>query len=82
MVMAPAGGDAGQQGGGQVADRRVMVEPAVDDEAVVFGSELGVGVAGLVGDEPDVASQPGVSLFGDPGSGFGTAGLVHLGDHP
>jgi hypothetical protein len=33
---------------------------------MVFGGELRVGLAGHVGGEPDVASQSGVALFGDP----------------
>jgi hypothetical protein len=52
------------------------MQSAFDDETVVLGGELGVGVAGHVGGEPDVASESGVSLFGDPGAGFGLAGLV------
>jgi DNA-binding SARP family transcriptional activator len=31
---------------------------------------------------PLLAEESGVSLFGDPGSCLGVAGLVHLGDHP
>ena len=59
FVAAPARRDAGQQGGGEVADRRVVMQPAFDDEPVVLGGKLGVGVVGYVGGEPDVAAESG-----------------------
>ena len=73
LVVSPAGGDTGQQGGGKVTDRRVMMQSAFDDETVVFGPELGVDMSGLIGGEPDVPSQSSVAGLGDSGTGFGVA---------
>jgi hypothetical protein len=73
LVVSPAGGDTGQQGGGEVTDRRIVMKSAFDDETVVFGPELGVDMSGLVGGEPDVAAESGVAGLGDPGTGLDVA---------
>ena len=46
---APAGDDPGQQRGGDVAQRGVVVFACVGYEAVVFGGQGGVDAAGLAG---------------------------------
>lgn len=49
LAGALAGDDAREQGGGDVADRGGVVLAGVHHEPVVFGGQLWVGPAGVVG---------------------------------
>jgi hypothetical protein len=81
LTFAHASGDAGEQGGREVADRGVVVAVG-GHQAGVFCSELGVNAAGLVGGHEQGLAQEGVARLGQASVVFGSAGLVHLGDQP
>ena len=63
-----------------MADRRVVMQAALDDQAVVLGGELRIVVAGHVSSEEEISPEPRISLLGDPGSSLGEPGLVHARD--
>ena len=48
-LCTPAGRDAGEQCGGDVAQRGVVMLAAFDHEAVIFGRQCGIEAAGLIG---------------------------------
>src|SRR6478672_1825235 len=75
---APAGGDTGEQCGGDVAQRGVVVL-AVDHEAVVFGCQGGVEAAGLVGADEQRFSQEVIAALGGAAVATGNAGGVQRG---
>ena len=79
LAGAPAGGDAGQQGGGDVADRGVVV--SLDGHgSFVFRGEVGVGFAGLVSGGEQGFTQELVAGFGQPVLVVCLSGLVEFGD--
>ena len=71
--------DAGGENRREVADRRVVVQPALHDEPAVFGCQCGVGLSGQVGGQEQGGPQPGVTCFGGPGRCLAVAGLVGVG---
>ena len=81
LTVAPTGGDAGEQDGGDVADRRLVVSFGVH-EPLVFRGELRVGFAGLVGGGEEGFAQQCVAGFGEPVVVFCLSGLADLGDQP
>src|SRR3954462_14319090 len=64
LTWTPAGCEAGGEGGGEVAQRRVVVFAGLDDEAVVAGGELRVDAAQVVGGEVERLAQSGVTGLG------------------
>jgi hypothetical protein len=65
LADAPTGGDAGEQDGGDVADRRVVVSFGVH-EPLIFRGESRVGFAGLVGGAEEGFAQQCVAGLGEP----------------
>jgi hypothetical protein len=81
LAGAPAGGDAGEQGGGDVAHRRVVVSFG-GHEPLVFGGQLRVGLAGLVGRGEEGFPQQWVAGLGESVLVLCLSGLVDLGNKP
>src|SRR6202171_5013536 len=79
LAGAPTGGDAGEQDGGDVADRRVVVSFGVH-EPLVFRGGLRVGFAGLGGGGEEGFAQQCVAGLGEPVVVFCLSGLADLGD--
>lgn len=65
LTGAPAGADPGEQDGGEVTQGGVVVSVGVH-QPDVFGGELGVGLAGLVGRGPQGFAQKRVAGLGQP----------------
>jgi hypothetical protein len=75
-LVPPAGDDAGEQGGGDVAQRGVVVFSGLDHEPVVLGGQGGVEAAGLVGADEQGLAQQRVAAFGRSAVTPGDAGGV------
>ena len=81
LAVSPAGRDAGQQGGGDVAHGRIVV-PFGDHQPLVLGGQLRVELARLFGGHPQGFAEQLVAGLGQPCRVVGGAGLVHLRDEP
>jgi hypothetical protein len=79
LPSSPAGDDPGQERGGDVAERGVVVLACLGQEAVVFGGQGGVDAAGLAGGREQRFAQNGVAAFGRASVSAGQAGRVEDG---
>ena len=73
------GGDPGDQMGGQMTDRRLVV-PVADHQPLVLRRELGIDPAGLVGSGAQHLTQQRIPGLGNRGLDLAHPGLADLGN--
>ena len=81
LTGAPAGRDAGEQCGRDVAGRRVVVAPSLHESLVLRG-QLGVDLAGVICRGVQGFAQQWVAGFGQSVLVMALSGLVEFGDQP
>src|SRR5262249_28725747 len=79
-AVAPAGGQAGDQDGGECAEGGVVVFALACDEIVVAGGEGGIDVPGDVRGLEQGLAQSGISLAGGWAVAAGQSGLADTGN--